>query len=137
MVSIEEFKAIEMRIGTILSAEKVEGADKLLRLMVDFGPSAKSPAGPGEHTSQNERLPSGEGGESAPENRDVRQILSGIAQWYKPEDLVGKQCPFVTNLAPRVIRGLESNGMILAVGAGESAVLLHPDRPIEPGSALR
>lgn len=137
MASIEEFKAIEMRVGTILSAEKVEGADKLLRLMVDFGPRVKPALEAHGGGVPHENAPSAKESEVAPEERDIRQILSGIAQWYHPEDLVGKQCPFVTNLAPRVIRGLESNGMILAVGVGESAVLLHPDKPVEPGSALR
>ena len=107
MATIDEFKQIEMKIGTIISAEKVENADKLLRLMVDFN-------------------------EDAP-----RQILSGIAEFYVPEELVGKQCPFVTNLEPRTIRGLESNGMILAVGIEGRAVLLHPDRLVDSGSGLR
>ena len=107
MATIDEFKAIEMKIGTILSAEKVENADKLLRLLVDFG----------------------EG--------EPRQIVSGIREWYAPESLVGKQCPFVANLAPRTIRGLESNGMILAVGRTEGVALLHPDNEVPPGSGLR
>jgi tRNA-binding EMAP/Myf-like protein len=137
MATIDEFKAIEMRVGTILSAEKVEGADKLLRLMVDFGPRSKPAVQiQGESASQ-EDAPAAREEETPPEDREIRQILSGIAQWYAPEDLVGKQCPFVTNLAPRIIRGLESNGMILAVGVGETAVLLHPDKSIEPGSSLR
>lgn len=137
MASIEEFKAIEMRVGTILSAERIEGADKLLRLMVDFGPRTRPAIETQGESVSHEDAPGGVEAGATPEDREVRQILSGIAQWYKPEDLIGKQCPFVTNLAPRVIRGHESNGMILAVGVGESAVLLHPDKPIEPGSALR
>ena len=107
MYIIDEFKAIEMKVGTIVSAEKVENADKLLRLMVDFG----------------------EG--------EPRQIISGISEWYAPESLVGKQCPFVTNLALRTIRGLESKGMILAVGLEGSVALLHPDKEVPPGSVLR
>lgn len=111
MISIDDFHNIEMTVGTILSAEIVEGADKLLRLSVDFG----------------------EG--------EPRQIVSGIRRFYAPEDLVGKQCPFVVNLEPRTIRGLESNGMILAIGpideTGEKGcVLLHPDKPVTPGSRL-
>lgn len=107
MATIDDFHVIEMKVGKILSAEKVPDADKLLRLMVDFG-------------------------EEAP-----RQILSGIAEYYTPESLVGKECPFVTNLEPRTLRGLVSYGMILAVGVGAGVALLHPDREIPPGSALR
>ncbi len=108
MISIDQFKAVEAKIGTILSAEKVENADKLLRLSVDFGE---------------------EGG--------PRQILSGIAQYYSPESLVGKQCPFITNLEPRTIRGLESHGMILAGGLEDGVVLLHPDKTVPSGTGLR
>jgi methionine--tRNA ligase beta chain len=108
MISIEQFKAVEAKIGTILSAEKVENADKLLRLTVDFG-----------------------------EETGPRQIVSGIAEHYAPESLVGKQCPFVTNLEPRTIRGLESRGMILAGGLEGGITLLHPDKNVPPGTGLR
>jgi len=121
MINIETFKAVEMRIGTIQSAEKVEGADKLLKLMVDFGP---------KETPVTEEA-------TATEERDVRQILSGIAEYYAPESLVGKQCPFVVNLEPRMLRGLESHGMILAVGIENGVALLHPDKEVSPGSNLR
>jgi len=108
MISIEQFKAVEAKIGTILSVEKVENADKLLRLSVDFG-----------------------------EETGPRQILSGIAEYFTPESLVGKQCPFITNLEPRTIRGFESQGMILAGGLSEGVTLLHPDREVPPGTMLR
>lgn len=108
MATIDDFHVIEMKVGKILSAERIPDADKLLKLSVDFG-------------------------EEAP-----RQILSGIAEYYEPETLVGKECPFVTNLEPRTIRGHVSNGMILAVGAGDAGIaLLHPDKGVTPGSALR
>jgi methionyl-tRNA synthetase len=107
MATIDDFKAIEMKIGTILVAEYIEGADKLLRLEVDFG-------------------------EEKP-----RQILSGIREYYAPEALIGKRCPFVTNLEPRTLRGLESHGMILAVKTEDGgAVLLHPDKDVVSGSRL-
>lgn len=108
MATVEDFHAIEMKIGTIKTAEYIEGADKLLKLTVDFGEA------------------------------EPRQILSGIREYYQPEELVGKQCPFVTNLDPRTMRGLTSYGMILAVGVSlGGAVLLHPDKEVPPGSALR
>ncbi len=107
MATIDDFHNIEIKIGTILIAEYVEGADKLLRLEVDFG-------------------------EETP-----RQILSGIREYYQPEQLIGKQCPFVTNLDPRTLRGFESHGMILAVKTIDGgAVLLGPDSKVPPGSPL-
>lgn len=86
MITIEDFKKVEMKIGKILEVEEIEGSDKLLKLKVDFG-------------------------EESP-----RQVLSGIKAWYKPEDLAGKQACFVTNLEPRQMMGLESQAMIMAVG---------------------
>ncbi len=107
MINIDTFKQTEIRIGKILSAEKVEGLDKILKLRVDFG-------GIGE-----------------------RQILSGIAMTFTdPNVLVGKLCPFVTNLETRTIKDLESQGMILALKDENGIVLLSPDREIAPGSLV-
>lgn len=105
-VTFEEFKKVEIRIGKILSAEKVENADKLLKLQIDFG---------------------AEIGE--------RQIVSGIAEHYQPEDLVGKKLPFIVNLEPRKFRGVESQGMLMAV-AGEKPVLLFPAEDVKEGSEI-
>lgn len=105
-IPIEEFSKIEVKIGTVKSAERVPDTDKLLKLMVDF----------------NEETP--------------RQIVSGIAGYVsEPESLVGRQLAFVTNLEPRVIRGLESNGMLFAVGSGETFAFLTPDRLVPPGTS--
>lgn len=134
MASIEEFHAIEMKVGTILVAEYIEGADKLLRLEVDFGPmpeAATIPEGEGDAPTLTDAA-----SETAPA-RDVRQILSGIRAYYEPADLIGKQCPFVVNLPTRTMRGLESHGMILAVGTVDGVALLHPDKAVPPGSELR
>lgn len=107
MISIDEFSKIEVRVGTVKTAERVPDTDKLLRLTVDFGE------------------------ESGP-----RQIISGINAYVnEPEDLIEKQLAFVTNLEPRTIRGLESNGMLFAVGSDDSFAFLVPDRPIPPGTA--
>jgi len=108
MVNIDTFKQTEIRIGKILTAEKIEGLDKILKLSVDFG-------------------------EETP-----RQILSGIAMTYtEPQVLVGKLCPFVTNLETRTIKGLDSQGMILALhGEGGEIVLLHPNSDVAPGSLV-
>ena len=106
-ITIDQFNEIEIKIGTIQGAERIPDSDKLLRLQVDLG----------------------EGG--------IRQILSGIAQFVSPEDLVGRQFPFVTNLAPRVIRGLVSNGMLLGVGEGDTFSLISPQKTVQSGSRVR
>lgn len=106
MITFDEFSKIEVRVGTVRTAERVPETDKLLRLMVDLGE------------------------ESGP-----RQIVSGIAAYVpEPEALVGKQLAFVTNLEPRVIKGLESNGMLFAVGDGDSFAFLAPHREVPPGT---
>jgi methionyl-tRNA synthetase len=106
-ISIDEFSKIEVSIGTVKSAERVPETDKLLRLMVDFGEAS----GP-------------------------RQIVSGIALYVSdPELLVGRQLAFVTNLEPRTIRGIESNGMLFAVGQGDTFAFLTPDRAVPPGTS--
>ena len=106
-ISIDEFAKIEVRIGTVLSAEEVPETDKLLKLSVDFG-----------------------------EETGPRQIVSGIRAYVtEPSELVGKQLSFVTNLAPRKIKGLESNGMLFAVGQDDTFAFVVPDRPVPPGTA--
>lgn len=131
MATIDEFHNIEMKVGTVLVAEFIPGADKLLRLEVDFGPKLR-PVGDTPIDGGEVMQKEGE------EERDIRQILSGIREYYSPEDLIGKQFPFVTNLPARTMRGLESHGMILAVGVGENGVaLLSPDKGVPPGSKLR
>jgi methionyl-tRNA synthetase len=93
-ITIDDFKKVEIRIGEILSVELIEGSDKLLKLKVNFG-------------------------------TEERQVLSGIKAYFEdPQTLVGKRCPFVTNLAPRMMMGLESQAMILAAGGGETPFAL-------------
>ncbi|HEX3155384.1 MAG TPA: methionine--tRNA ligase subunit beta, partial [Candidatus Angelobacter sp.] len=87
-ISIDDFMKVELRVGQVKAAEKVKGADKLLRLEVDIG-------------------------------TEVRQLVAGIALAYKPEDLIGRKVVIVANLQPRKLRGLESNGMIVAASVGE------------------
>lgn len=106
-ISIEEFSKIEVKVGTVRAVEPVPETDKLLKCTVDFGE------------------------ESGP-----RTIVSGIRAYVSdPASLVGKQLAYVTNLEPRVIRGVESNGMLFAVGEGESFAFLTPDRTVPPGTA--
>lgn len=106
LVDIDYFRRIKLRTADVLSAERVEGADRLLRLQIKIG-------------------------------EETRQILAGIAQWYPPESLVGKQIVVVANLKPAKIRGLESNGMLLAAQDRDGVVILTPERRTESGSGIK
>ncbi len=127
MISIDDFQKIELRVGKILTVEKVPETDKLLRLTVDFG---LKPSLLKEGSSELE---------IKEEVREVRQIVSGIAGYFPIiEDLVGKKCMFVTNLEPRMIKGLQSNGMILALSTEDGKFsLLEPKSEIPEGTKAR
>ena len=135
-ITFDEFKKAEIKIGTILSAEKVPDADKLIKLIIDLGPKKVTPAVVEEDTVS---LEEGEATEvEKKEERDIRQILSGIAMYYPdPEVLVGKQVPVLANLPTRTIRGLESQGMVLyAVGDG-FLTTVSPSREIPAGTPVQ
>lgn len=107
MINIEDFSKVELKVGKIESAERVEGSEKLLKFQVNIG-------------------------------EETRQILSGIAKSYTPEDLVGKEVVLITNLEPRQMMGMESQGMILAAVDGEGKpVVLTPLTEVPPGSGIR
>lgn len=107
MISIDDFLKLELKVGTILEAEEVENSEKLIRLMVDLG----------------EDLP--------------RQILAGIREWYMSKDLIGKQVVVVANLEPRMIMGMESQGMMLAADTEEGPIFLTVSKKVSPGSKVR
>ncbi|MDP3975207.1 MAG: hypothetical protein Q8P88_02910 [Candidatus Jorgensenbacteria bacterium] len=115
MISIDDFKKIELKAGKILSAERVEGSEKLVKLSVDLG-------------------------EESP-----RQIVAGIGKAYAPETLEGKQIAVIANLEPRqfTLRPssgqvvLESQGMLLAAEGEHGPVLLAPDTEVTPGAKVR
>jgi methionyl-tRNA synthetase len=106
--SFDDFMKMDIRLGKILSAQKVEKADKLLQLTVDTG-------------------------------IDTRTIISGIAEHYSPEDVVGKMVSVLVNLAPRKIRGVESQGMILMAenSEGKLSFIVPEKENFEPGSEIR
>jgi len=107
-IGIEDFARVEMRVGQIKTAERIVGADKLLKLTVDIG-------------------------------TEIRQICAGIAQYYEPESLIGRKVAVVVNLAPRKLRGVESNGMIVAASAGPEGrpVLTGFHEEVEVGARLK
>jgi len=107
-IGIEDFAKVELRVGVVKSAERIQGADKLLKLLVDIGD-------------------------------EVRQVLAGIALAYTPEELIGRKVVIVANLAPRKMRGLESNGMLLAASVGPDGkpVLCTFAEDIAPGAKVK
>jgi methionyl-tRNA synthetase len=105
-ITIDEFAKIQLRVAKVLSAEKVEGADKLLRLQVRLG-------------------------------SEERQIVAGIAKYYQPEELVGKEIVIVANLKPAKLRGILSQGMILAAGDGDNLALVVPEKAVGDGAEVR
>ncbi len=106
-ITIDDFAKVELRVALVKVAEKVKGADKLLRLEVDLG-------------------------------TEVRQIVAGIAEAYTPESLIGRKVVIVANLAPRKLRGLESNGMIVAASPeGGKAVLAGFLEDVPLGTRLK
>jgi methionine--tRNA ligase beta chain len=106
MITFDDFMKLDIRIGTVTAADKVQGADKLIRLELDMG-------------------------------GETRQVVAGMAQTYTPEEFIGKQVPILVNLEPRKLRGVESQGMILAADIDGKPVMLIPDREVPPGSVVR
>ena len=108
LISIEDFAKVDMRVGEVKAAERVPGAAKLLKLMVDIG-------------------------------TEVRQLVAGLAEYCQPETLIGMKVVVVTNLQPRKLRGVESNGMIVAASAGEQGrpVLVTFKEDVTNGARLR
>ncbi len=104
MVTFEEFKKIDLRVAKVLSAESIDGSDKLIKLQIDLG-------------------------------EEQRQLVAGLRPDYAPEDLLGRQIIVVANLAPRVMMGFQSQGMLLAAENGRP-VLLQPEQEVAPGSKI-
>ncbi len=107
MITIDDFAKIELKVGTVLEAEEVIESEKLIKLKIDLG------------------------------EENPRQILAGIKKWYKAEDLVGKQVVVVANLEPRMMMGLESQGMMLAADSEQGPIFLIPSKKVSPGTKVR
>lgn len=105
-ITYDDFAKMEFRVATVIAAEKVEKADKLLKLQVDIG-------------------------------RERRQIVAGIASKYAPGDLIGKRVVVVCNLAPRKLRGIESQGMLLAADDGRGPVFVTPSADVNDGATVK
>lgn len=105
MVTIDEFRKVDLRVGTVLSAGPHPNADKLVVLRVDLG-------------------------------SEERQIVAGIKGHYEPTELVGRQIVVVANLETAKLRGVESQGMLLAASDGSRIVVLTPEKPVMPGAKI-
>ncbi len=103
---IDDVKKLDLRVATVLTAEPVEGSEKLLKIELDLG-------------------------------EEKRQVLSGIAKNYAPDVLIGKQVVFITNLAPRTMMGLESQGMIFCANSKAGPVLLQPEHEVGAGATIQ
>ena len=106
LIDITDFAKVDLRVAKIVQAERVEGADKLLKLQIDLG-------------------------------SETRQIVAGIAKQYAPEDLVGKKIVVVANLKPAILRGIESNGMLLAASDESAISILTPLKDVAIGSKVK
>lgn len=106
MITLDQFKGVELRVATIVASEPHPNADRLVVLQVDLG---------GER----------------------RQIVAGIRAHYEPATLVGRQVVVVANLEPAKLRGVESQGMLLAAADGDRVVLVRPDEAVGPGAVVR
>lgn len=105
MLKFDDFTKLEMRVGTVVEAERVIGTDRLIRVIVDVG-------------------------------NEKRQVVAGFGHKHTPEELVGKQIPIVMNVEPAMIRGVQSNGIFMAL-ADENATLLIPQHTVPNGSKIK
>lgn len=108
LITIEDFSRIDLRVAEIKSVEDHPNADKLLILKIDVGDGIED-----------------------------RQVVAGIKGYYSPSELIGKKIIIVNNLAPAVLRGVESQGMLLAAQDGQKVVILSPEKDVSPGSSVR
>ncbi len=107
MINFEDFKKLDLRIAKVINAERVKNSEKLLRLELNTG------------------------------DEKLRQIVAGIAEVYAPEDLIGREIVIVANLEPKIIFGLESNGMLLAANEDGKPTLLKPDQEVLSGTKIQ
>lgn len=107
MISFKEFQRLDLRIGKVIAAEKIEGSKNLIKMQVDFG-------------------------------SEQRQSVAGLAQYYKPEQLIDNKYMFILNLEPKKMMGIESQCMIFAAEDGKgNIVLMRPEKDVEVGSKVR
>jgi len=131
MPTIDDFIKFEFKIAKIVDAQDHPNADKLLVLKIDVGETEETAAQPANEESVTT--------DAVVETRPkLKQIVAGIKKAYSKEDLVGKHIVVVNNLEPAVLRGVESNGMLLAAtGSDGMPILISPEKPVEPGARVK
>ena len=107
-ISFFDFEKLDLRVGEVKEASILDGSKKIIRMLVDLG-----------------------------EDDGTVEILSGLAEFYSPEDLKGNKYIFLANLEPRMMMGYESQGMMLAADTENGPVFLTPSRQVPPGSKIR
>ena len=120
MITIDDFKKLELKVARILEVAIHPSADRLYLLKVDLGPVEKKDEATGEVTKTSE----------------IRELVAGIRPYYQPEELIGKQIVVLANLQPAVIRGITSNGMLMAAKSGDQLAVITLDRPIPEGGTV-
>jgi methionine--tRNA ligase beta chain len=113
-IKFEDFQKIDLRIGKVLEAERIEKSEKLLKLIVDLGNDPSTNSG-----------------------QRIRQLVAGIGKFYQPEDLLGKEIVVVANLEPKKLMGIESQGMLLTGDFDGKPVILVPEKEVPPGTIVR
>ena len=111
MISFDDFKKIDLRVAKIISAEKVENSEKLIKLEIDLGTDF-------------------------PDN-PKRTLLAGISKFYNPDDLIGREIIMVANLEPKSMMGMESQGMLLAAVEDGKPILIKPESEVSPGTKVQ
>lgn len=106
MITYDDFLKLALKVATILTGERVDGSEKLLKLSIDVG------------------------------EEQPRTLVAGIGKRYTPEELLGTQILIIANLEPRKLMGIESQGMLLATDDDLGPVLLRPEYPVKPGSTI-
>jgi len=125
MINFEEFQKIELKVVKVLEASRIDGSEKLLKLIVDLGEDPSI-----SHSTQRVS-------DSKSSGQVRRQIIAGIGKAYEPESLIGKEIVIVANLEPRQLMGLESQGMVLAASNENGPVILMPEKEVPPGSQVK
>ena len=106
MIQFEDFSKLDIRVATIIAAEKVKKADRLLHITLQIGD-------------------------------EEREVVSGIAEHFSPEEIIGQQVAYLANLAPRILRGIKSNGMILMAEDQDGSLrFVSPNKPTQTGSVI-
>lgn len=135
MPTIDDFMKFEFKVAKIVEVEDHPNADRLYVIKIDTGMTAEQNIAP-ENKDANDPVEAPHATPQQPEPI-LKQVVAGIKKSYKKEDLIGKYVVVVDNLEPAVLRGVESQGMLLAASDDEGISIVSPERPVKPGSRVK